>query len=56
MLAHNHPSGDVKPSEVDIALTRRAVRAGKLLDISVIDHLVVGAGRYLSMAKRGLCD
>jgi DNA repair protein RadC len=54
VLAHNHPSGDVKPSEDDVALTRRAVEAGELLGISVLDHLVVGAGRYLSMAERGL--
>lgn len=56
VLAHNHPSGDVKPSEDDIALTERAVEAGRLLGIWVVDHLVVGAGRYLSMAERGLCD
>jgi DNA repair protein RadC len=54
VLAHNHPSGDVKPSEDDVELTRRAVEAGELLGISVLDHLVVGAGRYLSMAERGL--
>jgi len=56
VLAHNHPSGDPKPSEHDIILTERAVAAGQLLGISVVDHLVVGAGRYLSMAERGLCD
>ena len=46
----------MKPSEDDIALTERAVEAGRLLGIWVVDHLVVGAGRYLSMAERGLCD
>jgi len=56
VLAHNHPSGDVRPSEDDIALTERAVEAGQVLGIPVVDHLVVGAGRYLSMAERGLCD
>jgi len=56
VLAHNHPSGNPKPSEHDIVLTERAVEAGQLLGIYVVDHLVVGAGGYLSMAERGLCD
>jgi DNA repair protein RadC len=56
VLAHNHPSGNAKPSEHDVALTRQAVEAGQVLGIPVVDHLVVGAGRYISMAERGLCD
>ena len=56
VLAHSHPGGDVKPSEHDVVLTRQAVEAGQLLGIPVVDHLVVGAGRYLSMAEHGLCD
>lgn len=56
VLAHSHPNGDPRPSEHDITLTEQAVEAGQLLGISVLDHLVVGAGRYLSMAERGLCD
>jgi len=55
VLAHNHPNGDIRPSEDDIALTRQAVSAGELLDIPVVDHLVVGAGRYLSMAEHEMC-
>jgi len=43
ILAHNHPSGDPTPSAEDVALTRGAVQAGKLLDIEVLDHLVIGA-------------
>jgi len=56
VLAHNHPSGVAKPSEYDAALTRRAMKAGELLGIPVMDHLVVGAGRYHSMAERGWRD
>ena len=55
VLAHNHPNGNVRPSEYDLALTRQAVSAGELLDIPVVDHLVVGAGRYLSMAEHEMC-
>ncbi len=55
VLAHNHPGGDVRPSAGDLALTQEAVSAGQVLDIPVVDHLVVGTGRYLSMAEHGLC-
>ena len=54
LLAHNHPSGDPTPSPDDIALTRAMHQAGKLLDIDVLDHLVVGAGRFVSLKERGL--
>lgn len=54
ILAHNHPSGDPTPSPDDVALTRACVEAGKLLDIDVLDHLVIGRGRYVSMKERGL--
>jgi DNA repair protein RadC len=54
ILAHNHPSGDPTPSPDDVALTRVCVEAGKLLDIDVLDHLVIGRGRYVSMKERGL--
>jgi DNA repair protein RadC len=56
ILAHNHPSGDPTPSEPDLALTRQLVTAGRALNIPVVDHLVVGAGRFVSVAERGLCD
>jgi DNA repair protein RadC len=42
VLAHNHPSGDPTPSPEDVALTRKAIEAGKLLDIEVLDHLIIG--------------
>jgi len=54
IVVHNHPSGDPAPSPDDIALTRAIVEAGKLLDIEVLDHLVIGRGRYVSLKERGL--
>jgi DNA repair protein RadC len=54
LIAHNHPSGDPAPSPDDIAVTRSIFQAGKLLDIDVLDHLVVGRGRYVSLKERGL--
>ncbi len=55
ILVHNHPSGDPAPSRDDIQVTRHAVEAGKLLDVSVLDHLIVGrSDRWLSMKERGL--
>jgi DNA repair protein RadC len=52
IIIHNHPSGDPIPSPV--ALTRAIVEAGKLLDINVLDHLVIGNGRFVSLKERGL--
>ncbi len=54
IIIHNHPSGDPTPSPDDVAVTRACVEAGKLLDIEVLDHLVIGQGRYVSMKERGL--
>jgi len=55
ILAHNHPSGDTSPSADDIQVTRDAVKAGALLDIQVLDHLIIGGTQsYLSMKERGL--
>jgi DNA repair protein RadC len=55
VMVHNHPSGDPAPSRDDIQLTRQAVSAGKLLDVEVLDHLIIGRGdRWLSMKERGL--
>lgn len=54
ILVHNHPSGDPSPSPEDIAVTKALIEAGKLLDIEVIDHIVIGANRFVSMKRRGL--
>lgn len=54
LIVHNHPSGDPSPSPEDIALTRALVQAGKLLSIDVLDHLVIGHGRYVSLKEQGL--
>lgn len=53
-LAHNHPSGDPTPSADDIALTADLERAARILDIELIDHLVIGDGRWLSLRRLGL--
>ena len=54
IVVHNHPSGDPTPSPEDVALTRAVVQAGKLLDVEVLDHLVIGRGRFTSMKEKGL--
>ncbi len=54
IVVHNHPSGDPTPSPEDIALTRALVQAGKLLDVEVLDHLVIGRGRFTSMKEKGV--
>lgn len=54
ILAHNHPSGDPTPSPEDVALTRAAVEVGRMMDITVLDHLVIGRGSYVSMKDRNL--
>ena len=51
ILAHNHPSGDVTPSREDIELTRRIVQAGEIMGIEILDHLIVGSDRFLSMKE-----
>ena len=53
IVAHNHPSGDPEPSPQDLALTQRLAEAGRVLGIPLLDHLVVGRGRYVSIASRG---
>ena len=54
IVGHNHPSGDPSPSPEDIALTRKLVEAGQLLDIPILDHVILGYGRYVSFKERGL--
>ncbi len=54
LIVHNHPSGDPTPSPDDVMVTRAIVQAGKLLDVEVLDHLVIGRGRFVSLKERGL--
>jgi DNA repair protein RadC len=54
IVVHNHPSGDPTPSPEDVAVTRQIVEAGKLLDVDVLDHLVIGQQRFVSLKERGL--
>ncbi|HLW59714.1 MAG TPA: DNA repair protein RadC [bacterium] len=56
VLIHNHPSGDPTPSRADVALTARLRRAGRLMGIPIIDHLVIGDGRYVSLRERGMFE
>jgi DNA repair protein RadC len=53
IAVHNHPSGDPDPGPEDISLTRALRKAGKLLDIEVLDHIIIGAGEFVSLARRG---
>jgi DNA repair protein RadC len=54
ILVHNHPSGDPEPSEEDVKLTKRMVRAGKLMGVNVLDHIVIGNGKYTSLKETGV--
>lgn len=54
ILAHNHPSGTLRPSEADKKLTQKIVKAASYLDIKVLDHIIVTAESYLSFADDGL--
>lgn len=51
---HNHPSGDPTPSAADVAVTTELARAGALLDIELLDHLIIGDGRWVSLRRLGL--
>ncbi|MGD6960069.1 JAB domain-containing protein [Rossellomorea aquimaris] len=53
MVFHNHPSGDTSPSQEDISVTSRLQDAGKLMGIELLDHLIIGDGKYLSLKEKG---
>lgn len=53
ILAHNHPSGDPEPSPADVGITERLVEAGKILGIKVLDHIIIGSGRFVSLKEKG---
>ena len=54
IISHNHPSGNLQPSEADKALTNKIVEAGKLMDISILDHIILSSKGYFSFADEGL--
>jgi DNA repair protein RadC len=54
IVVHNHPSGDPAPSPEDVRVTEQLVEAGKLLDIAVLDHVIIGRNRFVSLKERGL--
>ena len=53
IMSHNHPSGDPSPSREDISVTEKLVEGGKLLGIDVLDHIIIGDGRYISLKDEG---
>jgi len=54
IVIHNHPSGDPTPSPDDVAITRAILQAGELLDVKLLDHIIIGNGRFVSLKERGL--
>jgi DNA repair protein RadC len=54
ILLHNHPSGDPTPSREDLRLTRQLVECAHLLDLAIHDHVIIGRGRFVSLAERGV--
>ena len=54
IFVHNHPSGDPEASEDDIKLTKRLAEAGEIMGIDVLDHVIVGGKKYLSLKREGL--
>lgn len=54
ILVHNHPSGDPTPSQEDIMITRKMIDAGKILEIHVLDHVIIGDNKYVSLKEKGI--
>ncbi len=54
IIAHNHPSGDVTPSQEDIEITKKLMDAGNLLDIHILDHIIISSHTYMSFKEKGL--
>ena len=54
MLCHNHPSGNISPSNADKAITSNLIRAGQFLDIKILDHIIIGNDNYFSFADEGI--
>ncbi len=56
VLAHNHPSGNLKPSSADIGFTQKVIEAGKVMDVPLVDHLIVSHNGYISMRTDNYCE
>jgi len=56
ILTHNHPSGNLFPSESDMALTERVKEAGDLINVKLVDHIIIGDNDYLSMKEHDYCN
>jgi DNA repair protein RadC len=54
MVAHNHPSGDPKPSEDDLEITKRLVEAGKMMGVELLDHVIIAANNHFSFKEEKL--
>lgn len=54
ILVHNHPSGDPTPSQEDIIITKKMIDAGKILEIHVLDHVIIGDNKYVSLKEKGI--
>jgi DNA repair protein RadC len=54
IVIHNHPSGDPTPSSDDLDVTRAIIQAGKLLDVTFLEHLVIGRDKHVSLKERGV--
>jgi DNA repair protein RadC len=56
ILCHNHPSGTLQASDADLKITQKISDAAKIMDISVLDHIIIGQNRYLSLADEGMLN
>lgn len=56
LLIHNHPSGDPSPSKEDALVTQKLVQAGEVMDIAVLDHIIIGDNRFVSLKEEGMID
>ncbi|KPU42249.1 hypothetical protein OXPF_40330 [Oxobacter pfennigii] len=54
IICHNHPSGDPSPSQEDINITRRVFEAGKIIGIELVDHIIIGDGKYISLKEKNI--
>lgn len=54
IVCHNHPSGNIHPSDADVAITKKISNAGKIMDIDLLDHIIIGGGTYFSFADNSL--